>query len=136
MEESPLTCRSVTKVASTPWEIRGESPNSFILPEESPLAWRLGLKVGSKPRKTRGKALMKGSCSFRLREESPLHRNVKRFRDGLLFKAHSLCVSLNSRLESNKEEEEESPLTCSEFEALGLHGYLAHKKRPPPRTLQ
>jgi len=28
------------------------------------------------------------------------------FRGGLVFKAHRLCVSLNSRLESNKEEEE------------------------------
>ena len=28
-----------------------------------------------------------------------------RFRGGLVFKAHRLCVSLNSRLESNKEEE-------------------------------
>jgi len=36
-----------------------------------------------------------------------LHRNVQRFRGGLVFKAHRLCVSLNSRLESNKEEEEE-----------------------------
>ena len=34
-----------------------------------------------------------------------LHRNVQRFRDGLVFKAHILCVSLNSRLESNKERE-------------------------------
>ena len=33
-----------------------------------------------------------------------LHRNVQRFRGGLVFKAHRLCVSLNSRLESNKEE--------------------------------
>ena len=33
-----------------------------------------------------------------------LHINVKRFRGGLVFKAHRLCVSLNSRLESNKEE--------------------------------
>jgi len=32
---------------------------------------------------------------------------VQRFRGGLVFKAHRLCVSLNSRLESNKEEEEE-----------------------------
>jgi len=32
-------------------------------------------------------------------------RNVQRFRGGLVFKAHRLCVSLNSRLESNKEEE-------------------------------
>ena len=33
-----------------------------------------------------------------------LHRNVQRFRGGLVFKAHRLCVSLNPRLESNKEE--------------------------------
>ena len=32
---------------------------------------------------------------------------MKRFRGGLVFKAHRLCVSLNSRLESNKEEEKE-----------------------------
>jgi len=30
----------------------------------------------------------------------------QRFRGGLIFEAHRLCVSLNSRLESNKEEEE------------------------------
>ena len=30
---------------------------------------------------------------------------VQRFRGGLVFKAHRLRVSLNSRLESNKEEE-------------------------------
>jgi len=35
-----------------------------------------------------------------------VHRNDQRFRVGLVFKAHRLCVSLNSRLESNKEEEE------------------------------
>ena len=33
--------------------------------------------------------------------------NVQRFRGGLVFKAHRLCVSLNSRLESNKEDEAE-----------------------------
>jgi len=38
--------------------------------------------------------------------EQLLHRNLKRFRDGLVFKAHRLCVALNSRLESNKEEGE------------------------------
>ena len=32
-------------------------------------------------------------------------RFVERFRGGLVFKAHRLCVSLNSRLEGNKEEE-------------------------------
>jgi len=36
-------------------------------------------------------------------------RNVQRFRGGLVFKAHGLCVSLNSRLESNKEEEDPLP---------------------------
>jgi len=33
-----------------------------------------------------------------------LHRNVQRSRGGLVFKAHRLCVSLNSRLASNNEE--------------------------------
>ena len=32
---------------------------------------------------------------------------MQRFRGGLVFKAHGLCVSLSSRLESNKEEERE-----------------------------
>ena len=34
-----------------------------------------------------------------------LYINVQRFREGLVFKAQTV-VSLNSRLESNKEEEE------------------------------
>ena len=38
-------------------------------------------------------------------EEGLLHKKVKRFRGGLVFKAHRRFVSLNSRLESNKEEE-------------------------------
>ena len=33
--------------------------------------------------------------------------NVLRFRGGLVFKAHRLCVSPNSMLESNQAEEEE-----------------------------
>ena len=45
-------------------------------------------------------------CSA-LRGEQVLHRNVQRFRGGLVFKAHRLCVSLNSRLKSSKEEEKE-----------------------------
>ena len=36
-----------------------------------------------------------------------LHRNLQRFRGGLVSKAHGLCVSLNSRLEKNDEDEEE-----------------------------
>ena len=43
-------------------------------------------------------------------EMFPVIEHVQRFRRGLVFKAHRLCVSLNSRLESNKEEEEEGPL--------------------------
>jgi len=39
---------------------------------------------------------------------SEVHRNVQRFRSGLVFKSHRLCVSLNSRLESNEEEREGS----------------------------
>ena len=68
-----------------------------------------------------------------------LHRNVQWFRGGLVFKAHRLCVSLNSRLGSNKEEEKtgEAPQDMS---GLGSHrsiqGYLAHKKQRRPRTLQ
>jgi len=42
----------------------------------------------------------------RLRQE----RYLQRFRGGLVFKAHRLCVSLNSRIESNKEEERN--ITC------------------------
>ena len=37
--------------------------------------------------------------------DGSLHINVQRFRGGLVCKAHRLCVSLNSMLESNKEEE-------------------------------
>jgi len=35
-----------------------------------------------------------------------LLRNVQRFPDGLVSKAHRLCVSLNSRLDSHKKEKE------------------------------
>ena len=52
-----------------------------------------------------------GNCSTdtgrrRVLEPFSLLRNVQRFRGGLVFKARRLCVSLNSRLESNKEEED------------------------------
>ena len=42
-----------------------------------------------------------------------LRRNVNRFRGGLVLKAHRLCVSHNSRLESNKEEERTSKTSRS-----------------------
>jgi len=35
------------------------------------------------------------------------HRNVQRFRGGLVFKAHRLCVSLNSRRESNNQKKKD-----------------------------
>ena len=44
--------------------------------------------------------------------EQLFHRDAQRFRGGLVFKAHRLCVSLNSRLQSNKEEEEKD-VTCT-----------------------
>ena len=40
------------------------------------------------------------------KSENTYFRHVQRFRGGLVFKAHRRCVSLNSRLESNNEEEE------------------------------
>ena len=47
-----------------------------------------------------------------------------RFRGGLVFKAHILCVSLNSRLESNKEEKKKkkgrSPV-CIRLRLLGVY---------------
>jgi len=49
----------------------------------------------------------RGEGAHGLRGVQLLLRNAKRFRGGLVFKARRLCVSLNSRLESNKEEEEE-----------------------------
>ena len=44
-----------------------------------------------------------------LERRSPVRhcRNVQGFQGGLVFKAHIICVSLNSRLESNTEEEED-----------------------------
>ena len=40
------------------------------------------------------------------RRKQLLHKNEQRFRGGLVFEAHKLRVSLNSRLESNTEEAE------------------------------
>ena len=50
----------------------------------------------------------------------PLRRNVQRFRGGLVFKAHRLCVSLNSRLESNNEEEVQA-LRAGRDNDVGAH---------------
>ena len=62
---------------------------------------RASAPTSSSPRAAPARCSSNGT----IREQLPL-RNVKRFRGGLVFKAHRLCVSLNSRLESNKEEEE------------------------------
>ena len=54
-----------------------------------------------------------------------VHRNVQRFRGGLTFQAHGLCVSLNYRLESNQEEEEEGlgvPKVAKVEEVVALRG--------------
>ena len=59
--------------------------------------------------------------------EQLLHRNVQRFPGGLVFKAHRLCVSLNSRLESNKEEKKKGPRLALLFE-----GVSDEPLRPPP----
>ena len=61
-----------------------------------------------------------GSLGFR---NQLLYINVQRFRGGLVFKAHRLCVSLNSRLESGNEEEGseivERSIFCGEFRVQG-----------------
>ena len=44
-----------------------------------------------------------GVCVHRGQTEQLLHKNALRYRGGLVFKAHTLCVSLDSRLEGNKE---------------------------------
>ena len=44
---------------------------------------------------------------------------MKRFRGGLAFKAHRLCVSLNSRLESNNEEDKKHLLDAENKPLLG-----------------
>ena len=49
-------------------------------------------------------------------------RQPERFRGGLVFKAHRLCVSLNSRLESNKERESH----LAKRGDLPAHGPIAH----------
>ena len=56
--------------------------------------------------------------------EQLLHRNVQRFRGGLVFKAHRLCVSLNSRL--NEEERNEAAIEphCHSGICLNQHHVL------------
>ena len=42
---------------------------------------------------------------FARQQRGACHKNVQRFRGGLVLQAHRLCVSLNSRLDNNNEEE-------------------------------
>ena len=46
------------------------------------------------------------------------------FRGGLVFKAHGLCVSLNSTLESDEEKEEERPTAPAFGVRRGLYMYV------------
>jgi len=59
------------------------------------LSWLFVLSSRSRPA-----PLVSGAAAGRV------CRNMQWFRGGPVFKAHRLCVSLNSRLESNKAEEE------------------------------
>jgi len=63
-----------------------------------------------------------------------LHRNVQRFRGGLVCKAHRLCVSLNSRLERNEEERREAAVVA--FLAVSaLREHIIAQVRTPPRKV-
>jgi len=53
---------------------------------------------------------------------------MQRFRGGLVFKAHRICVSLNSRLESNNEEEKKWS------HARIMHITRAHLSRHAPSS--
>ena len=63
-----------------------------------------------------------------------LHRNVQRFRGGLVFKAHRLCVSLNSRLDSNTEQGEKAMLNSKQWAGLRV-GVQTRRSSLFPRTL-
>jgi hypothetical protein len=64
------------------------------------------LRGQSSPGGTRTSAARSlGWLGFRAHGSGP-HRNVQRFRGGLVIRAYTLCVSLNSRLASNEEEDE------------------------------
>jgi len=68
--------------------------------------WGAGLRVEGLPC---GETPTRASVSLSRSTVVPacrIHINVQRFRGGLVFKAHRLCVSLNYRLEINKEEED------------------------------
>ena len=80
----------------------GSEAGSYLRPVDFVHHSSLGLRVVKKKRR-----LLK-----------PEHSNVQRFRGGLVFKAHRLCESLNSRFESNKEKEEELRLHAMESPSI------------------
>jgi len=53
---------------------------------------------------------------------------VQRFRGGLVFKVHRLCASLNSRLESNKEEEKSTQVIVRLWTRWGATAHLASER--------
>jgi len=58
----------------------------------------------------------------------PWHTARQRFRGGLVFEAHRLCVSLNSRLESNEDERRRpEPSTAHQVPAARHHHLLVRK---------
>ena len=59
-------------------------------------------------------------------------RNVQWFRGGLVFKAYRLCVSLNSRLESNKKEEKGGSSAPGKCRASNRGRQPRHTGPPPP----
>ena len=62
-----------------------------------------------------------GSCTEEeaIREQL-LYRNVQRFRGGLVLEAHTLCVSLDSRLASTKGEKGKKKRTCAASSSSSL----------------
>ena len=74
---------------------------------------RVVLHPGVHTRATKGSSVAEPpSLGEHTISEQLLHINVQRLRGGLVFKAHRLCASLNSRLESNKPEEEKASISA------------------------
>ena len=68
--------------------------------------------------------MLNGMLTDPLGVDQQLYMTVQKFRGGLVFKAHRLCASHNSRLESNKEEEKIARLESNEEERR-VEGFTA-----------
>ena len=67
-------------------------------------------------------------------ETTPCETELElRFRSGLVFNAHRLCVALSSRLQSNKEEEEELEFRARRVQVFGAHFSIADSMGGVPR---